>query len=499
MSPNPIASSSRLVGFLLRPNAQLLGAWAAVIGLAGCAVQPPYTPLEMNTPAAWSAGAVAPQEQKSTVVEQWWTALHDPVIDVLIGTALADSPTLAQAVARIDEAHAVLGVNAAQRLPNVGASVGVARAQTQNTSAGTTGLTLQTTAASAGPNLSWEIDIFGRVRQSVEAAQSRLDARTADAAAARLSLAADVATAVLSLRACANTRRVLNNDIESREKSLALTSQRIAVGFAALIDEARARSGIATVKTSLAAQGEQCDRQTNALVALSGQDAATVRRLIEVPLTSATTATPYMPEAPASTPELPAAVLIDHPTIIAADREAAAAWAEIGAARANRLPRLNLAAALTGQWVRAAGSAIHFTTWSIGPALTGTLFDGGAGEANVDAAEARYRRSMAALQGTLRSVVQDVENALAAQVSAKARASSASEGVAAAGTLLKASEAQWSAGSINLLDLEDSRRQFASAQDAAIVAKRDQAQAWVMLVKATGGAVTISPEHTAHE
>lgn len=493
MSPSPLTCSSRLVGFPLRRKAQLLGALAAVIGLAGCAVQTPYAP----TPAAWSAGSITPQEQKTAVVEHWWTVLHDPAIDALIGAALADSPTLAQAVARIDEAHAVLGVNSAQQLPNLGASVGVVRAQTQNTSAGTTGLTLRTTTATAGPNLSWEIDFFGRVRHSVEAAQSRLDARTADAAAARLSLAADVATAVLSLRACENTRRVLIDDIASRGKSLALTSQRIAVGFAASIDEARARSGIATGKTSLAAQGEQCDRQANALVALSGRDAATVRRLLEVPLKS--TPTPYMPEAPALAPELPAAMLIGHPTVIAADREAAAAWAEIGVARANRLPRLDLAAALTGQWVRAAGSAIHFATWSVGPALTGTLFDGGAGEAKVDASEARYRRMVAALQGTLRSIVQDVENALAAQVSAKARASSASEAVVAAETLLKASEAQWGAGTINLLDLEDSRRQFASAQDAAIAAKRDQAQAWVMLVKAAGGAVTPFPEHTAHE
>jgi outer membrane protein TolC len=99
----------------------------------------------------------------------------------------------------------------------------------------------------------------------------------------------------------------------------------------------------------------------------------------------------------------------------------------------------------------------------------------------------------------LRSSVQEVENVLAAQASAKARATSAGEAVAAAETLLKASEAQWRAGAISMFELEDSRRQFASAQDAAIAARRDQAQAWVALVKATGGAITLSPEHGSHD
>lgn len=162
--------------------------------------------------------------------------------------------------------------------------------------------------------------------------------------------------------------------------------------------------------------------------------------------------------------------------------EAAAAWAEIGVARGNRLPRLDLAAVLTGQWIRAAGSTLNLTTWSVGPALTGTQFDGGAGAANVCAAQARYRHAVARLQGTLRTTVEDVESVLAARASAQDRTVSASE-----------------AAAISLFELEDSRRQFASAEDAEISAWRDRAQAWMALVKATGGAVTLNQESTAHE
>lgn len=477
-----------------------MGALAtAVLALGGCTLQPAYVAPDMHVPAAWSTKQAAPSEPSLVVAESWWRALGDPAIDTLTEAALANSPTLAQAVARIDEARATLGVNAAAKMPTVSASAGLTRAQSQNTSAQVSGATILSTSASVGPSLSWEMDLFGRVRQAVEASQSRLDARTADAATTRLTLVSDIANDVLSLRACESSRRVWAEDITSREKTLVLTRMRLKTGFAAPVDEARAVSGIASSRTSLASQEQQCAQQVNALVALSGKDARAVRELVGVSEQLPAAMLGFMPQAPASAPELPATALARHPSVVSAEREAAAAWADIGVAKANRLPRLDLAAVLTGQWIRAAGSSLDFTTWSIGPSLTGTLFDGGAGAANVSAAEARYRRAVASLQGTLRSTVQDVENALAAQASATARGVSTRDGVKAARTTLEASEAQWKAGAISLFELEDSRRQFASAQDAEISARRDQAQAWVALVKATGGSITLTSENLRHE
>lgn len=462
-----------------------------MLTLGGCALQPLYEKPDLQAPAAWSVPTTLVTGPSVAGGDGWWRALGDPAIDALADAAFADSPTLAQAVARVDEARSTLGSNAAARGPALSVSAGVARAQSQNTSGRSSDTTVLGTSANVGPRLSWEVDLFGRVGQSVEAAQSRLDARTADAASARLTLGADIANGVLSLRACDHARRVLEEDIASREKTLALTRLRLQTGFAAPVDEARAVSGIASSRTSLASQSEQCTRQVNALVTLSGKDARMVRELVN-PVTA-------MPRAPAAAPELPATVLALHPGVVSAERESAAAYADVGVARANRLPRLDLAAALTGNWIRAAGSTLDFVTWSIGPSLSGTLFDNGAGAANVSAAEARYRRAVANLQGTLRTSVQDVENALAAQASAQARTASTTESVTAARTTLTAAEAQWRAGAISLFELEDSRRQFASAQDAEISARRDQAQAWVSLVKATGGALHQTPESTRHE
>lgn len=468
-------------------RAQLFGPSALALLLAGCATSAP--------PAA--PGAPAAAEQPG-----WWTQLHDPAIDALTQAALNDSPTLAQALARMDEAGAVLGNAEAQRLPTVGASAGATRARSLNTS-GTGALTTVGSTASIGPSLSWELDLFGRLRHSREAARYRLDARAADATGTRLTLTADIAGDVLQLRACESTRRVLAADIESRETTLALTRRRLETGFVAPVDEARAVSGLAAVRINLETQTEQCARQLNALVALSGRPAGEVRSLLATPLPNAAAqdgTEAFMPDAPALQLRLPATVLANHPSVLAAARDADAAQADIAVARADRLPRLNLTALLTGQWLSAAGTTLHATTWSLGPALSGNLFDGGAGAANVSAAEARWRSAQAALQAALRTAAQDTENALAAAASADARAAPARQSVDAARKVLDALQAQWQAGAVSLFELEDARRQYASAQDNAIAAARDRALAWVALVRASGQAPsvdTLTSEFTA--
>lgn len=497
MSINPSPEHSRPAALEAKLPMRMFGVAALVFSLGGCSMISDYIRPELTAAASTWSIEKAPSAIQPLEMERWWSLLHDPAIDSLTDAAFTSSPTLLQAVARIDEARATLGVNTAGTMPTAGVAGAFNRAKVQNTSAQTSSLTQLTTSSSFGPNFSWELDLFGRVRHSVDAAKNRLDARTADATSTRLSLAADVANGVLSLRACENSRRVLADDIASREKTLALTRLKLAAGFVSSSDEARATSGLASVRTNLATQEELCARQVNALVALTGKDAAYVRREVGLPSEGATLVS--MPIAPTTEPALPATVLANHPNVISADREAAAAWAEIGVARANRLPRFDLTAALTGQWIRAAGSTLDFTTWSLGPSIAGTLFDGGAGASNVSAAEARYKKAGADLESVVRSTVQDVENALAAQVSAKARLASSAEAAAAARITLNASEAQWKVGTISLFELEDSRRQFASAQDTEIAARRDQAQAWIALVKATGGSISTLQEPNNHD
>ena len=467
---------------------------ASVVWLAACSTQPAYQRPALTLPASWANAAATPSDgSASTSNTSWWRQLHDPAIDALIDAAYADQPTLAQAVARIDEARATLGVNQAQQLPQARLSGSAARASSQNIASVNPPYTLLTNSASIGPSFSWELDLWGRLRESSEAARRRLDARDADAQGARLSLAAQIADGVLALRACNYSLQIRDADIASRDTELDLMHRRLAVGNVAPVDTANASSNQAIARTNRISQQEQCTRTIDALVALSGLDAASVREWVARPLPPTSSKAIgvsdidlLMPSPPLFQPALPANVLLGHPSVISAEREAAASWAEIGVARANRLPQIDLAAMLTGQWLSAFGQSVHFDTWSVGANLSAPLFDGGSGVANVRGAEARYRQAVAGLRSTLRTTVQNIEDALAAQQSAEQRVVTSQQATAAAHFGLLANEARWQAGAISRFELEDTRRLFNNAQESAIAAARDRAQAWVDLVRASG-------------
>jgi NodT family efflux transporter outer membrane factor (OMF) lipoprotein len=474
----------------------------AALLLSACSTQAPYQRPALALPAAWAntapgTGAGADAAKAAAPIPDadisWWTQLHDPAIDALTNAAYADQPTLAQAVARIDEARATLGVNRAQQLPQARATGNVTRASSQNVTSVNPPYTLLSNSASIGPSLSWELDLWGRLRESTEAARRRLDARNADAQGTRLSLAAQIADDVLTLRACNYSLQVRDDDIASRDTELDLMRRRLAVGNVAPVDEANASSNLANARTNRISQQERCTRTVDALVALGGLDAASVREWIARPLPPAASqtigaadTTMLMPSPPPYQAALPADVLLGHPSVISAEREAAASWAEIGVARANRLPQINLAAMLTGQWLSAFGQSAHFDTWSVGANLSAPLFDGGSGAANVRGAEARYQQAVASLRSTVRTTVQNIEDALAAQQSAEQRLVTTQQATAAARFGLRANEARWKAGAISRFELEDTRRVYNSAQESAIAAARDRAQAWVDLVRASG-------------
>ncbi|MBT3068836.1 efflux transporter outer membrane subunit [Rhodoferax sp. U11-2br] len=468
----------------------------ASILVAGCAVQPAYAPIPLNSPAVWSSSSPDTTEDSTAgrrpVVEAWWTALGDPAIDALTPIALSESPTLAQAIARMDEARAALGSNSAQRLPSISADVGAERARSLDSiSTGTT----TADGTHAGLRLGWELDLFGRIRQSIEAASSRLDARSADAQSARLVLAAQLANGVVGLRACMFSEQVQAADMASRARVLQLVRLRLSVGAAAPVEEARAVASLTAARTRAVSQQEQCARQTHALTMLSGQDSAAIRKLVMTPAAASAQSSgrsTFMPQTPAMSLSLPASVLQAHPDVIAAEREVSAAWAEVGVARANRLPRIDLIGVLTGNWLRAGGSSLSYSTGSLAASLTAPLFDGGAGAANVDAASARYRSAEAALRQAVRLAAQDVENALTGSASAYQRQSTAQESLEAAHVTLRATQAQWEAGAVSLFELEDVRRQHATAEDDVISALRDSAQAWIALVQSFGNTVVVS-------
>ncbi|WP_273808068.1 MULTISPECIES: TolC family protein [unclassified Pseudomonas] len=260
----------------LRRRTGLSGADAGSRGLAmlllamltGCATQGRYQATPLEAPEAWTMPA-AEASLATPSDDAWWHQLNDPAIDVLVDAALVDSPSIAQAIAKVDEARALLGATSAQRMPSVDVNGYATRARSLETDSPTG--TILSTQSGIGPELSWEIDLFGRVRNSVEAGALRIQARDADAKAARLALTSQIGDLVLALRACELSIAVLHEEINSRENTLGLTRRRLETGFVAPIEEARAQSGLATARTTLATRQEACARNVNALVAITGR------------------------------------------------------------------------------------------------------------------------------------------------------------------------------------------------------------------------------------
>ncbi|AQR63060.1 hypothetical protein BZG35_16385 [Brevundimonas sp. LM2] len=408
----------------------------------------------------------------------WWIGRIDPVAQMLIERTLISNPSLEQAAARIDEAAAALGAARADGRPTADGSFSATQ---ENSDDGSEARVLD-----GGLDLNWTVDLFGRVAAGSAAARARLSARTADAALMRLALTTQIADAALQLQACRVSEANLAVEIESRRATLDLTRLRREAGLTAPIDEARAATGLAAARTSLVLRRQDCDRLGNVLANLAGMGRLEVDRLIGAP---SRLPTPWI----AST-RLPADLLVDHLAVSAARQDAEAAIADVKAARAERMPRLDLAAVLSGRWFDASGSALDVIASAFGPALSIPFLDGGRGTADVQGAEARYRGMSAGVELAIRRAAQDIDDAIAAADSARARELTSADALDASAFVLRAVEAQWRSGAVSQFELEDARRQYNAAQESAVAARRDRGQASIALVLALGGATPATEE-----
>lgn len=453
----------------------LVQAAVAALCTSGCALQGPYIAPDLvadGTRLAVISGLPAPDDKDEAA---WWTRLADPCLDALVPKALTANPSLSRAVAALDLARAEAGASQAGRRPSA-LLTGSASVADSNPASPVEGGRRDTGAL--GLSLAWEVDLFGRLRSGAAANALRLESRTAEAQAVQLALVSEVADTLASLRACRFSAATLSDEIASRQTDVDLTIQRRDAGMDADLDVAQAVAGLATAQTLAAERTRECAALTHTLSLLTGETPEAVIGLI--------LASPGQPAPPPSPDAVPSTLLVTNPAVAAAERAVAAAWSDIETARADRMPRLDLASALSGQWIDALGSQSEASTGAISMALSEPLFDGGRGATAVAAAQARHAIAIADLDLTLRTAARDLRNAIAAGASAQRRSVTAANAVAAAAMALQAREAQWQAGAVSQFELQDARRQLAAAQESEISASRDKAQAWIALVRTVG-------------
>lgn len=482
------------------PFAQAFGL-AAALALAGCAATAPPATVSISTPPQWYAPLPPGSSNSSTTptttnadslphngsltgLSQWWQQQNDPLLVELIEAAQAVSPSVITARSNIEQAAATRTKSGAALLPTLDATTSVSRSLS-----GPVNRTVPpvTNLGQLGLQTSWEMDLFGQNRASLEADNERFQGSEALWHEARVSVAAEVANQYYGVRACDKLLLVAQADARSRAETARLNDLATKAGFNAPATAALARASAAEGNSRVTQQRAQCDVDIKVLVSMTALYEPELRQK----LAQAPPDTPQQGIAEISS--VPAEVLAQRPDVYNAARELTAASFEVGSARAQRYPRLSIAGSIATNRARARAFNLDFNTWSVGPiALTVPLFDGGASQANLEAAKARYEEAASKYRAKVRQAVQEVEEALVNLQSTADRSGDtavAAEGYRASFT---GTEARYKAGLASLVELEESRRTLLSAQSAVVSLDKERRSAWVALYRALGGGWTVS-------
>ena len=453
-------------------------------GLAGCSLAPTYKVPETAAPAtAYQESPDWKQAQPADALARgrWWQIYGDDGLNALQDKVSVGNQSLQAALARLQQARAQTEFAGANRYPALDAHAGATRARTSINSPGfKTGAEPVGNNYNLGLDLSYELDVFGRVRNQVSAAEAGQQASAADVATLELSLRAELASDYFSLRSDDAQQVLLDRTVDEYSKALQLTENLFKGGAAAAIDVSQAQVQLETARTRAADLRLHRAQTEHAIAVLLGENPSGFKL---APLPLAESLAP-----PVVDPGLPSALLERRPDVAAAERRVAAANASIGVAKAAYFPVFSLAAAFgfdstqSGSWFQAPSHA-----WSVGPAAALTLFDGGRRRAQNEGAQAAYDEQVANYRGTVLAAYRDVEDSLAALRELERQSVTQSAAATAANKALEQSNYRYKGGLSTYLEVSVNQNAALQAQLAASAIQLRRLQASVQLVKALGG------------
>ncbi|HTS18665.1 MAG TPA: efflux transporter outer membrane subunit [Verrucomicrobiae bacterium] len=459
-----------------------------IAGAAGCAVGPDYkrpdAVAKMPPTYAYATNGWKVAEPQAHVPKgNWWEIFRDPELNELEAQASAANQQLRAAVASFDQARAAADFTRSQLFPQIGISPSVvahrnsANQPFEAQPAGVTN-TFPYGDIIAPLNMSWELDLWGRVRRSLESARAQQQATADDLEAVKLSIQAEVATDYFTLRALDADADLLKSNIDVFGKSFELTQNRRTGGVASDLDVAQAETVLRTTEAELPATLLQRAQFEHALAVLAGQPASTfaiARRPLGI-----------LP--PAIPSGVPSELLERRPDIAAAERRIAAANASVGVAKGAFFPAIQLNG-LAGFESLHLGSLFDWQSrfWSLGPSLTMPLFDAGQNSASLRAARAGYQQAVANYRETVLAAFQDVEDNLAAQLLLTSQSEAEAAAVEAALKQFKIADNRYRAGLVTFLDVATAENTALDIERTAVQLRGQQLVAAVSLIRSLGG------------
>ncbi|CAB3707430.1 efflux transporter outer membrane subunit [Trinickia soli] len=466
---------------------------AALCALAACTVGPDYHGAPPVAADALRASAFVRAPASGVVaaaptVSAWWRALGDPQLDALVEAALAHNPDVHAAQARLREARAQLMGQQAKALPKVSADAAAVRMRSPDLSALSSGGNGSGNGGGRGPlqlytaglDASWEIDLFGGTRRSIEAASAQADALDADLADTQVSLAAEVAQAYIDLRDEQQRLVLARQSADLQQRMLTLTQERRTHGTAADVDVERLSGQVDTTRAALVPLDEQIAESLDRLAVLTGRAPGT--------LDAELATTQPLPTLPAAV-EVgdPGALLRQRPDIRAAERRLASSNAQIGAHVADYFPKVSLMGDL-GYTAADPGHLFRKSnfSWLGVPYLQWNVLDFGRTAADVRSAKASRDEASARYEHAVLAALQDANAALSRyghQREHVARLEQVDASAQRASTLM---QQRYRAGVATAIDLLDTERTQFSAQQDVIAGHAELLKDFVLLQKSLG-------------
>ena len=456
-------------------------AWLAT-AIPGCEVGPNYARPHVEQPAAFKSQPAT--QPAAPIPAEWWRLYQDPELDQLVKTADESNQNLRQAVARLDQSRELARVAASFLLPTVTADPSYSRVQTTGNRAST--ITGQPTNRSVRFNdwqvpfdLTYEVDVWGRVRRSVEASTAQATASADDLAVVRLTVTTDVATFYYTVRALDAQEQILEETITAYTEQVRLVSAQLKNGLVGPIDLYQAQAQLDATRAQLRdVQRARVDEE-HALAVLCGRPAPTF----------SVAADPLLEAAPPAVPVgLPGQLLTRRPDVAEAEQNIVSFNAQVGVATAEFYPTFTL----TGAAGFESASFDHLLDWkskiaSIGPSVSIPIFEGGRLQANLAAVKAEYRQAVAGYLNQVLTAYSDVEDALTDLHALSDEVGRMRAAVTASQEYVRTANVQYKQGLVTYLVVIDAERTLLTNRLTLSQDTNQQMAASIHVIKALGG------------
>jgi NodT family efflux transporter outer membrane factor (OMF) lipoprotein len=456
----------------------------AVAVLAGCAVGPDYQQPKVSTPAQWTSSMAGGETNGPVDLARWWQSFNDTNLNSLMLIAVQSNLTLKIAEARVREARAQKGVVSADLWPHLNGTGDYSRnhyGQHAYPPLGGFGVPLDYNLYDANFDAAWELDVFGGTRRAVQAAGAEIGAAEYGQRDVLVTVLAEVGRDYITARAYQQRLAIVQDNIRVEQNVLDLTSNRFDNGLGSDLDVEQAKALLDATEAQVPSLETGFDDSVFELSVLLGQppgalmDEMSAKR--EIPITP-----PIVPVG------LPSDLLQRRPDVQKAERELAAATAEIGVAKADLYPKFSLTG-IAGLQSTSAGNWFDWGSkyWSAGPTVQWEIFEAGSIMANIHVQNAKQEEALDQYEQTMLVAMQDTESALSAYAREQVRRESLSQSVDADRQALELATQLYKSGLADFLRVLDSENSLYTAQDALVQSDQTVSLDLVQLYKALGG------------